>query len=1600
MTAQSAVKTLIILALAFLCCFTAKAQLHADFNATPISGCAPLVANFSDQSTGNPTQWRWDLGNSTISFNQNPSATYFTPGLYTVKLVIHDAAGNADSITKLQYITVNAQPTVNFTGAPLTGCFPLPVQFTDQSLAGSGIISTWQWDFGDGASSSSQNPSHTYTAAGNYNVTLLVGNNQGCMNVLTKGQYVRISSGVHADFSNSTPNTCQPPATINFTNGSTGSGTLSYQWTFGDGGTSTATNPSHTYVTPGSFTVRLIVTNTTGCRDTITKLNSIIIGTVNAAFTSADSICVNTPLTISNTSAPVPVSAAWDFGDGTISSAMNPVKVYSSAGTKLIRLISNFGACSDTAFKTVVVLDKPATAFNNSNPNSCVPPLTVNFTNMTFGPGYTYNWNFGDGNFSTLTNPVHTYTGYGNFDVTLIVTNANGCSDTLKKTSLVNIQAPQVTINGLPKSDCAPLTWSFSATVNSVDAVASYAWDFGDGGTSTLPNPTHVFAAGTYTIQLIIVTSGGCTDTTTVVAGIIASIKPSANFSATPLDACAHVPINFTDLSSGTVTRWLWNFGDGGTSTQQNPVHQYQDTGYFDVQLIVWNNGCADTIRFIHYIHINPPIANFGATFNCINPKVQTFNDQSIGADTWNWDFGDGNTSTLQNPVHTYASTGVYNVTLVVHNNTTGCDDTKTSTVTVVIEKADFAASDTVICKNTNVDFNATGSNPANVTLYNWDFGDGLTANGFNVSHSYTQAGSYTVRLIITDILGCTDTLNKIMYMTVNGPTAGFSVPNPGSCSMNTVTFNDNSATDGTHPITTWIWNYGDGISDTLFAPPFQHTYAGPSVYTITLKVIDSQGCTDSIIVAGAITISQPAADFSTTDTVTCPTKPVSFSNASNGPALNYTWDFGDGATATAATPVHSYAADGLYTVRLIVTDLYGCQDTLLRPDYIRVVSPHAAFTLSDSVATCPPLFVNFTNTSQNYTSVNWDFGDGTSTQSDNPSHFYSIPGVYPAKLTITSTGGCIDSIQKQIVVRGPIGTFTYGPVSGCSPLTINFTASTRDRLSFTWDFNDGNVVSTTDSVISHTYTIPGNYIPKMILVDPGGCQVPVTGPDTIFVKGANANFGFVSQAICDSGLIVFTDSTTSNDAIVSYAWDFGDGVTSTLQNPAHFYNTTGTYYPQLTVTTQLGCKDTAVAIAPVKIVATPQADITHSGSGCAPLTVGFNGILNVPDTSAMTWAWNFGNGNTSSLQNPPSQVYNSIGSFNIQLIAANSSGCRDTVSKIIDTYLVPNITAGPDTLICRGTGITLTASGASSYNWTPPAGLSCTNCANPLANPDSLTTYIVKGTTAQGCSNTDTIKINVKQRFVMKNNPGDTLCKGGSIRLFASGAYAYSWSPATGLSNTSSATPIASPSTSTTYRVIGTDDRACFKDTGFVVVKVYPIPTVEAGKDVTINVGQAIELKPAVSGDVSKVMWIPTGSIIRSNFPSVTVKPVETTEYTVEVRNDGGCKSKDRLTVFVLCNGANVFIPNTFSPNGDGVNDVFYPRGTGLFSIKTMRIFNRWGEVVFEKGSFMPNLASAGWNGTHNGQALTPDVYVYTVEIICDNSSTLVLKGNIALIK
>ena len=1165
------------------------------------------------------------------------------------------------------------------------------------------------------------------------------------------------------------------------------------------------------------------------------------------------------------------------------------------------------------------------------------------------------------------------------------------------------IAAPlDVVFSNLPDSGCAPFTKSFSAAASTNEPIASYLWNFGDGTTSTLANPSHTFPVGAYNIQLTIVTISGCSATKTLASAIKVGTNPSVNFSATPRIACAKKMINFQDLSTGGVDSWLWSFGDGGSSTSQNPGYLYSDTGKFTVKLVVSNNGCKDSIAFGEYIQILPPIAKFLVPLDCNSRFTKAFIDSSVGADQWRWNFGDGDSSILQNPTHTYQNAGTYTVSLTVINLATGCDHTKTTTLIISNERAAFNVNNSIVCRNVPNAVRVTSTNDSSkVTLYEWNFGDGATtAVGNPITHTYSNAGTYNIRLVITDANGCRDSLVKQNVVKVLGPNANFTAVTPVLCITDTARFSDQTTTDSLYRINLWTFDFGDSIRKNFSAAPFTHLYNTGGIFSVKLTVKDSFGCLDSIVKTNIITVGNPKVNFIAADSMSCPGRPIVFSDSSSGLGLRYNWLFGDGNSSTVASPSHAYADTGTYSVSLTITDAAGCVQTKTRPRYIKIVRPVSNFTVSDTLSTCPPLIVQFTNTSTDTRSLVWDFGDGNTSQSVNPSHFYNVSGTFISSLTVTSAGGCTSVKTQRIVVRGPQGSFSYGPITGCNPLTVTFTASTQDQASFIWDFNDGTTMPTTAPVITHVFNRLGNYLPKMILRDLAGCTVAIEGTDTIIVNGVDAEFMPETTVRCSPGAVQFNNLSVSTEPITGYLWNFGDGITSTEASPLHNYATLGNFIPTLTATSLSGCIDLATLTVPLRVVKTPEISITQTADGCVPITKTFNGNLLNADTAAIDWKWVLNNRDTARGIRLVTPLITNAGQYTATLFAQNSSGCKDTASVNYETFAIPNIAASADAFICSGISQTLSATGGDTYLWSPANTLSCTTCATTIATPTATTSYVVAGTNAKGCTSRDTVLISVQATIVISSGYADTLCTGSFTTLNVTGADSYAWSPPTGLNTTTGNTVRANPTQNIIYMVVGRDDKGCFSDTAYFPISVFPIPTVQLRSDTTITLGESITLTPKFSTDVTSVTWFPLIAVVANNYPSITVQPTSATQYTATVRNIAGCLSSEPVNINVKCSDANAFIPNTFSPNNDGANDVFYPRGTGLYNVKSTRIFNRWGEVVFTKLNYSANDASAGWDGNFKGRQLLPDVYIYIIEIVCQNNTVLLYKGNITLIR
>lgn len=625
----------------------------------------------------------------------------YPPGSYSVMTT--DINGCAVST-----ITVASSPSVTSLFTNTTVCVGAATTFTDNSSTTSGTISSWSWDFGDPASapnntSTLQNPTHIFSAAGTYNVILVSTASTGCsatttiqvtVNPLPTPSFVynQVCQDVLVNFTSTS--TVAAPSTITGT-----------AWNFGDpasGGnnTSTLSNPSHTFTGVGNYVVTLVVTTSGGCTQTTTQTITVS-PQVSAAFI-ATSVCPNSPMQFTNQSLNSTIYH-WDFGVASAtndtSNVPNPTYTYTASGTYNVTLIANPGSCSDTSIVAVTVNPGPAIAF--TAPQVCLgsPTSFTDQTVITSGIISSWHWDFGVGSLtndtSNIQNPNYTYTSAGTYNVTLTCTSNNGCTGTLTIPVVVN-SLPTANFSSTVVCQGVPSVFT-DLSLAGAGNITNWNWDFGDGSpSSSTQSPSHTYSNdSTYNVTLIVTNTAGCIDT--IVLPVVTNANPLVAFSADTLSGCPTLCVNFTDqttISSASIIGWTWDFGDGSSASySQNPSHCFP-TGTYSITLTsVSSTGCASTLMIPNMIDVYPvPFASFSAFPNpttIISPFV-SFTDLSSGSPViWHWDFGDGSTfsdtADTQNADYTYSSEygATYPVYLQVTNQYGCVDDT---TIYVIVE--------------------------------------------------------------------------------------------------------------------------------------------------------------------------------------------------------------------------------------------------------------------------------------------------------------------------------------------------------------------------------------------------------------------------------------------------------------------------------------------------------------------------------------------------------------------------------------------------------------------------------------------------------------------------------------------------------------------------------------------------------------------------------------------------------------------------------------------------------------------------------------------------------------------------------------------------
>ena len=812
-------------------------NLRASFAYSPAFPTEGQAVQFADASTGSPRSWHWDFGDGRTSGERNPVHVYTASGFRKITLEVADSTTSKKAARTLT-ILPSASPAT-FVFSPATPGPGQNVQFADTTT---GNPTSWQWNFGDGATSSVKNPRHVFNAQGSYTVSLTAvtstATKQGAKTVTVANISVLSSSFT---YSPALPTVGQ---TVQFTDTSAGSPTA-WSWSFGDGSTSTAQNPSHSYATAGSKTVTLAVTNASGTNSTT---RTVTVATALAASFSyaPTSPAVGQTVQFTDTSAGSPTAWSWSFGDGSTSTAQNPSHSYATAGSKTVTLAVTNASGTNGTTRTVTVATALAASFSYA-PTSPAVGQTVQFTDTSAGSPTAWSWSFGDGSTSTAQNPSHSYATAGSKTVTLAVTNASGTNSTTR-TVTVGV-ALGASFSYAPTSPAVGQTVQFTDT--SAGSPTAWSWSFGDGSTSTAQNPSHSYAtAGSKTVTLAVTNASGTNSTTRTVTVATAL---AASFSYAPTSPAVGQTVQFTDTSAGSPTAWSWSFGDGSTSTAQNPSHSYATAGSKTVTLAVTNaSGTNSTTRTVTVGVALGASFSYAPTSPAVGQTVR-FTDASTGSPTsWSWTFGDGSTSTAQNPSHSYATAGSKTVTLAVTNASGTNSTTRTVTVGVALG-ASFTYSPASPADGQAVQF--TDTSTGNPTSWSWNFNDETTSTVQNPSHAFTAAGSYSVTLVVSTASTSSSTTRIITVTPRTSLTASFTHSPTSPRVDQLVQFTDTSI--GSPAI--WSWNFGDGATDIVQNPT--HAYSTAGAKTVTLTVTNGSG-SNSIVRTVTVSGTTPSDVF------------------------------------------------------------------------------------------------------------------------------------------------------------------------------------------------------------------------------------------------------------------------------------------------------------------------------------------------------------------------------------------------------------------------------------------------------------------------------------------------------------------------------------------------------------------------------------------------------------------------------------------------------------------------------------------------------------------------------------------------------------------
>lgn len=1601
-------------------------EVKADFTTQVNKGCSPLQINFTNNSIGathlsnNAYRWKFSYpggidtlvnetpGNYKKTFSRIFRNTSDTVQSIQVTLTVRNSDGCTHAITRVisVYPEIKAKLIMNPPN-PAIGCNPITVAFTNSTTAGGSLLtlSRYFWEFGDSTYSNEPAPVHLFTnttaSSVTYKTRLVYTTPQNC--VYRDSSFITVYPYFEANFTVDSIKGCDP-LKLNFTNVTQGPSNLQYLWTITskNGNSLPPFIPSQKNIgpltfdildnslIPDTFTVSLRVQHGmgTGCPQTVVKkiaVNPVPQTAFSVTGISYPANCAPPTVTFKNDTpdgTPSKWNYYWNFGDSTSSSAQDPSHVYqnfaATSRTYTVKLTASSGQQCGKTVQRLVTINPTIKARMNLPETDLCHGDTVIITYAGQGNVNSIVWTTDatdrfyqqiSGDFQTL---KLAYNNTSNLPITknikLKITNAQGCVDSMVRVITIYPQARAgFTLAKMNENICKPVQVDFANSSNSV--AINYLWDFGDGSTSTAKDPSHVYENYTsskvrYPVRLDVSTAYGCKAFATDTVDIHPIIKAVIGLDSAA--ACSGVPIKAINKTIGTIVPppvWKYENSGGVTESGDKNTVTLNYTNITDIpytrwiRMIVRNSGiCVDSVTRIVTIYPKST-ANFTFTKvaeNICKPlQVQFTNQSNAASTTFNWNFGDGATSSAANPTHIFQNFDLvakdYPVKLITSTQY-NCKDSITKPVKVhPIVKAQFDIDIPETCSNNTITAKYSSQGPVN--NFRWEFqesaGATISADKKTVSLVYpnTTDASYTrwIRLIVENTAGCSDTV--IRTITIHPrPRVAFTANPTGGCQPLNVSFNNTTNAVATY----YEWNFGDGGTSNDYSPThrFERLKDNDTTYTVRLRAISNKGC-DASATAPVLLRGQLVASFDLQQNEACSGQPFSIVNSSKGKVDTYDWDFdGDGSSATPnAQFTHVFTNPGPNPVTRTITLSIGNKNCSAQAQRSIIIYPNPVTAFSaDKTEGCQPLTVTFTNIQASPGALyQWNFGDSATSIEYNPKHTFSNLTENEITYTVTLKAQyaehCKADTSINITVYAHVQAgLDVNDADICSdkPITVSngsFGQIDPNKYEWFYDWANDKTADSNRSERDYEYTYRNssdttrNYRMLLIARNARGCTDTAYRDIRIFPI-PKVKFEPSSNQGCQPFFVTFDNRTINGH---TYFWDFGDGGNSSEFKPDHTFKSLVSsgqnYNVRLWATSAEGCigyKDSVIRVA-----VSPQAAFWVDPSSQHFPDATFN-LINSTTPGDWTYFWEFDDGTTSDLKNPPQHSYSLIGAYDIKLTASNefcstSFSARALIkppfsSTLIDTSIVscPPITVQFNNLL-RG----------NNFNWDFGDGITST-----IENP--VHTFTEPGT------------FHVKM----------------SSDFFGAQQFQYQ-------------TVIIHPMPKADFRVQ---------------------PETVMLPDDIMQCSNTSEL------NYYNVWYFGDGTTSTERHPKHRYTETGKKDIALVVWTEYGCRdSVYRPEAVEVIQGGELIFPNSFIPSlsgpSGGVYDPtnlnpthFFPYHKGIGEYK-LQIYNRWGELLFESEDI-----NIGWDGYHKGKLCKQDVYIYKAKGRYLNGKNFMKTGDVTL--